>query len=179
MNNKDFFYYVRRYIGPVGMMGMGLMLSISPASATAMMIRLLGTLLTMVAVGMAISLAFRSRDLGLRIAGIVIFAVSGIFMIVRPFSLVTWFGRLIGILLIIQGVQSLLALRFSLGSRVLPVLTVIAGIILVFLPLGTSRLVLRLLGFGVLVLGSLTLAFRLKNEDNGPDQGDPNIIDAL
>ena len=179
MNDKNFFYYMRKYLGTVLMIGMGLMLSISPASATAMMVQLVGTFLILAAIFMGISLAFRSHNMGMRIAAIVIFALSGIFMVVRPIALVTWFGRLVGILLIIQGIQNLLALRYSLGSMVLPILTIIAGVVLVCLPLGTSRVVLRLVGFAVVVIASLTLAFRLKDEGNDSDHGNPNIIDAL
>ena len=64
----------------------------------------------------------------------------------------------------------------------MPLVTAIVGVVLVVLPMTTSRLVFSLCGLVVLVTGIAMFLDRLKgrNRLEGPGEPeDPNIIDAL
>ena len=100
-------------------------------------------------------------------------------MVTNPLSLADWFGRLIGLLLLLQGIQDILYQRMRMGSVILPVLTAMVGAVLVALPMTASRLVFTIAGIIVLIIGVLMLVERIHRPSGHDGPQNPNIIDAL
>ena len=180
MNKTDFMSLVKLLITPVVLMILGVVLLVCPDSATTILVRILGWLLIAVAVGLGIWAVAVPGSIVSRVLGAAIFGLAGIWMVTHPLGLAVWLGRLVGILLLIQGLQDIIYIRSLHASLFLPLLTAVAGIILVVLPMTTSRLVFRGSGAVVLIIGGYMLFDRLRNRSRlqGPPDN-PNIIDAL
>lgn len=179
MHKQNFISNLKRYLTPSVLILLGLVLTFSPDSATTLLIQIIGWVLIAAAVGLGISAVAIPGGTTSKVIGAAIFGVAGIWMVSHPLSLAAWFGRLIGILLMIQGAQDLIFLRSRLGSAFLPLLTAIVGAVLLVLPMTTSRLVFSAIGVVVLIIGITMLVDRIRHrrELNEPDN--PNIIDAL
>lgn len=178
MKNKGFWDMLYQLASPIAVILLGALLVINPDSASVMISRLLGWGLTAIGIGFGIA-AIIDRDHAIR-KGItaVLFACTGGTLSANPLLLAAWIGRLIGLLIAIRGVRDLLLYR-SLGySRVLALITAAVGLLLVVLPLTTSRLVFSLCGLVVLFIGVGMLLDRLKQRKY-LDSGNDNIIDAL
>lgn len=178
MKNNRFLDLLYQLASPVAVILLGLLLAVNPDSASALIARILGWVLTLVGIGFGIA-AIIDRDHMVR-KGItaVVFACVGGTLSANPLLLAAWIGRLIGILIAVRGIRDLL-LHGSYGySRTLALITTAVGILLVVLPLTTSRLVFSLCGLVVLFIGIGMLADRLKNRKY-LDKGDNDIIDAL
>lgn len=163
---------------PVAVMLLGLLLVVSPDSASVLIARLLGWGLTVVGIGFGIA-AILDRDHAVR-KGVtaVLFACMGGWLTANPLLLAAWIGRIIGVLIAIRGIRDLLISGYYGYSRILALITTAVGAVLVVLPLTASRLVFSLCGVLVLMLGIGMLTDRLKHRKY-LDKGDSNIIDAL
>lgn len=114
----------------------------------------------------------------------VLVALVGIYVLRRPLMLAKLLGFLLGLYLICQGVgtmRSALRLRqagygYSSGMG-LAVLLLVFGAILMFLPLTTSRLLMTLVGLGILACGIVNLVVRART-DKKLRGGSPDIVDA-
>lgn len=179
MHKQDFLYYLKRFLPPAILILLGLILTFSPDSATTLLIQIIGWVLIAAAVGLGLSAVGIPGGLVSKVIGAVIFGVAGIWMVTRPLSLAAWFGRLIGILLLIQGIQDIIYTRSRMGSIFLPLLTAVVGTVLVVLPMTTSRLVFTGIGIVVLIIGVVMLVDRLRHRECLDEPDDPNIIDAL
>lgn len=177
MRKDKIFAYVRLLWAPVALMLLGLILLFNPDSASALISKLLGSLL--IAIGIGFGVAAIASDSGKVRKGVVavIFALAGGWLMRNPLALAAWFGRIVGVLLLINGFQDMHNLR-SMGRRfALPGLVTLVGVVLILLPMTTTRLVFALCGIVVLVLGIIMLLDRLHSKRlNG---GDSNIVDAL
>ena len=163
---------------PVAVLVLGLTLVFCPDTATALISKLLGWMLTIVGIVFGIT-AIIDRDNAVK-KGItaVAFACVGGWLTANPLVLAAWIGRLLGLLLAARGIRDL-TLCASMGySRILALITTGAGIVLILLPLTTSRLVFILCGLALLALGVGMTLDRLKQMRYLP-KGDDNIIDAL
>lgn len=179
MHKQNFLYYARRLLTPVILILLGLILTFSPDSATTLLIKIIGWVLVAVTAGLAISAVVWPGGTTGKVLGAVFCGVSGIYMVTHPLDLAAWFGRLIGILLLIQGIQNILYQRLRSGTVLLPILTAVVGTVLLVLPMTTSRLVFTIIGIIVLILGALMLVDRLRHPAGLREPEDPNIIDAL
>ena len=179
MRKQNFLYYVRRFLTPVILILLGLILTFSPDSATTLLIRIIGWVLVAAAAGLGISAVALPGGTTGKVLGAVVCGVSGIYMVTHPLDLAAWFGRLIGILLLIQGIQNILYQRLRSGTVLLPILTAVVGTVLLVLPMTTSRLVFTIIGIIVLILGALMLVDRIRHPAGLQEPEDPNIIDAL
>ena len=179
MHKHNFLYYARRFLTPVILILLGLILTFSPDSATTLLIQVIGWVLAAAAAGLAISAVVQPGGTTGKVLGAVICGVSGIYMVTHPLELAAWFGRLIGILLLIQGIQNILYQRMRSGTVFLPILTAVIGAVLLVLPMTTSRLVFTIIGIIVLVIGGLMLVDRIRHPAGLQEPEDPNIIDAL
>lgn len=179
MNKTEVQTLIKLLITPVILMILGLVLIFCPDSAAALLVRILGWILVVVSIGFGVAALAVPGYLVSKVLGAVLFALAGIWMIANPLALAAWVGRLAGILLMIQGIQDLLYLRCRIGSVLLPVLTTVLGVVLVLLPMTTSRLVFVCIGIAILVTGLLMTLERVRGWKQFREPEDPNIIDAL
>lgn len=178
MKNNRFLDMLYRLASPIAVTALGALLVISPDSASVLIARVLGWVLTVTGIGFGIA-AILDRDHAVR-KGIsaVLFACAGGTLAANPLLLAAWIGRIIGLLIAARGIRDLLISGSYGYSRILALITTVVGAILVVLPLTTSRLVFSLCGLVVLFIGIGMLVDRLKNQRK-LDRGDSNIIDAL
>ena len=179
MHKQNFLYYARRLLTPVILILLGLILTFSPDSATTLLIKIIGWVLLAAALGLGISAVAVPGGTAGKVLGAVICGVSGIYMVTHPLDLAAWFGRLIGVLLLIQGIQNILYQRLRGSTVFLPILTAVVGAVLLILPMTTSRLVFTIIGIVVLIIGGLMLVDRIRHPAGLQEPEDPNIIDAL
>lgn len=179
MHKCNFLYHVKRFAAPVSLLLLGLILTFSPDSATTLLVQILGWLLIAGAAAFAVSAVALPGGTVSKVIGAVICGVSGLWMVSNPLSLAAWLGRIIGFLLLIQGVQNIIYQKTLRNTIFLPVLTAVVGAVLVVLPMTTSRLVFTIAGIVVLIIGALMLVDRIRHPAGLQEPEDPNIIDAL
>lgn len=178
MKNNRFLDLIYQLASPVAVILLGALLVVSPDSASVLIARILGWALTVTGIGFGIA-AILDRPHAVR-KGItaVALACTGGVLTANPLLLAAWIGRLIGVLIALRGIRDLL-LHGSYGySRILALITTAVGVLLVVLPMTTSRLVFSACGVVVLLIGIGMLMDRLKTRKALP-KGDDNIIDAL
>ncbi len=179
MKKQDIFSLAFQLASPIAVILLGLILLLNPDSASALIARLLGWILFLVGIGFGIS-ALLSRD---GTAGKILGAAAcigiGGFLLSNPLVLAAGIGRLLGAVLALRGVRDLAASGKRGHGRILAIITTAAGVVLILLPMTTSRLVFSLCGAVVLVIGIAMLLDKLKDRRYLDDGGDPNIIDAL
>ncbi len=178
MKKNSFLEILYQLASPIAVTLLGLLLVVNPDSASILIARILGWGLTVVGIGFGVA-ALIDRDHAVR-KGItaVLFACAGGTLTAKPLLLAAWIGRLIGVLIAVRGLRDL-TLHSSYGySRTLALITAAVGVLLVVLPMTTSRLVFSLCGLVVLFIGIGMLVDRLKHRKFLP-KGDDNIIDAL
>ena len=178
MRKQNFLYSLKRFLPPVILILLGLILTFSPDSATILLVQIIGWVLITAAIGIAASLLIPG-SLFSKVLGVTLCGIAGIWMVTNPLSLAAWFGRLIGILLLIQGIQDIVYQRVLRSSLFLPILTAVVGAVLTALPMTTSRVVFIAAGIVVLIIGVLMLVERLRHPASLEEPDDPNIIDAL
>ena len=178
MNKEKLFNLIGRLWAPVALMVLGLVLLFNPDSASVLISKLLGWVLIAFGIGFGISaIASESGRAGKAITAVALAAVGG-WLTNNPLVLAAWIGRIVGILLVIDGIQDISQAR-KLGERfLLPLIATVVGAVLILLPMTTTRLVFSLCGLVVLFIGVGMLVDRLKQRKR-LSGGDSNIIDAL
>ena len=178
MKNNPFSDMVYRLASPVAVTLLGLLLTVNPDSASVLIARILGWMLTLVAIGFGVA-ALLDREHALRKGIIAVaFACVGGILSANPLLLAAWIGRVIGALIAIRGIRDLMISGSYGYSKTLALITTAVGALLVVLPMTTSRLVFSLCGLVVLFIGIGMLVDRIRNRKY-LDKGDDNIIDAL
>lgn len=178
MKKRDILSILYQLASPLLMTVLGLVLLVSPDSASAMVARLLGWVMTLAGIGIGIFAIFDRRKAvtkGILSVGCV--CIGG-WLLANPLLLAAWIGRVLGVLVALRGVRDVFLSRSRGHGQRLAVLTALVGIILILLPMTTSRLVFRILGLVVAVIGVAMLLDRLKDR-RCLEAGDANIIDAL
>jgi len=97
----------------------------------------------------------------------------------RPLLLAAFAGRVVGLLLFIDGVGDMINAHRRGIRFLMPLLVTVLGGILVLMPMTASRLVFSLCGLLVTVTGIFMLLDRLRHRRLPKGEDDPNIIDAL
>lgn len=166
---------VRLCASPVGLMALGAALLLFPDSASSLVAQILGWCMVLAGILFLVSAVVSRDGLLWRVLGALICLATGVWLIRSPLALAKGMGRLVGILLAVHGIQDL-ALADMRGERVLAVVSLVVGVVLVLLPMTTSRLVFSLCGLVVLLMGLGMLVERLRRRR---EEDDPNIIDAL
>ena len=179
MNKQNFLYYVKRFAAPVILLLLGMVLTFSPDSATTLLVQIIGWVLIAAAAALAMGAITIPGAMVSKVIGAVLCGCSGIWMVTNPLSLAAWLGRIIGFLLLLQGLQNIIYQKAMQNSLFLPVLTAVVGAVLVALPMTTSRLVFTIAGIVVMIIGGIMLAQRIHDRRNLQEPEDPNIIDAL
>lgn len=166
-------------VGPILVILLGLLLLVNPDSASVLISRVLGGLLTIVGIGFGIAaLASDRRRIGKLIAALSLFACAGV-LTRNPLLLASFAGRVVGILLLMDVLGDMLRAHRNGVRFLMPLIVTILGGVLVLMPMTASRLVFSLCGLVVAILGVAMLLERIRlRRLTGGDQ-DPNIIDAL
>lgn len=178
MNKEKVFALIRELFAPVALILLGALLLFNPDSASALISKLLGYGMIAFAIGFGIAAITSPAGRTGKSVTAVILAVLGGWLISNPLALAAWVGRLVGILLVVDGVQDIFH-RKNQGQRFfLPLAATFVGAILVLLPMTTTRLVFSLCGAVVLIIGIVMLLDRLKGRKQ-LKSGNSDIIDAL
>lgn len=155
----------------------GAVLVLFPNTAVALVTRALGAVLV------AIGVYYGSKLLkgNLRSGWGWFFAVGGlvlgVYVLGNPLSLSDTLGRFFGLFLINQGVQDLRASRYD-SAKFLAILTLVVGVLLVFIPRTLFNTMLAVVGIALIVIGVVNCADRLRHNGHLEEGNDPNIIDA-
>ena len=178
MNKEKVFALIRELFAPAALILLGAVLLFNPDSASALISKLLGYGMIAVAIGFGIAaIASPSGRTGKSVTAVILAVVGG-WLMNNPLALAAWVGRLVGILLVVDGIQDILH-RKNQGQRFfLPMVATLIGAVLILLPMTTTRLVFSLCGAVVLIIGIVMLLDRLKGRKQ-LKSGDSNIIDAL
>lgn len=163
---------VNRFGMPVTMIVLGGVLTFSPDTASALISKIIGWVLTAAGVCFGIG-ALTSQEKAGKVFWAVVCLSLGSVLVARPLLLAKNIGRFLGILLAIEGGEAL-----RRGSKALGWIALAAAVGLVFSPMAASRLVLRLCGVAVLVIGAAMLADRTRGQKRLGKAKD-DIIDAL
>ena len=152
---------------------LGLVLLLSPDTASALVGRLVAWVCILTAVAMIIGLRrislFGNNN---QILWIVIFLAAGLWMLRNPLSIAKFLGRVLGIALMIRGGR---ASGRSAGYRAGHL---VIGAVLVILPMISSRMLFNLVGIVMLLLGVTEAVSRLRGRKLLDEGHDPNIIDV-
>lgn len=164
---------LNRFGMPVTMIVLGTVLIVSPDTASALISKIIGWILTAAGIGSGIGALVSSNKRVSKIFWALICLAIGGVLVAQPLLLAKNIGRFLGILLAIEGGDTL---RNS--SKILGWIILAAAAALIFAPMSASRLVLSLCGVIVLVIGIATLADRAKGYKRLNGSKD-DIIDAL
>ena len=153
----------------------GVILLVNPDGATALVTKLLGWLLV---IGGAVKLvvpAVKKQPIlpGTWVLG-GIGILLGVILLSRPLILANLIGRILGVILLIEGLHSLK----DGGSRVLAAVTLVAGAVLVIMPRTLTNTVLAICGIVLMIIGAVNILSKLGGIKRLNDAKDPNIIDA-
>lgn len=185
-NRKKWSNLINLLLLPVVLVILGLVLISNPDAASALIAKVLGWCLVGAgAISAIVTLTGWPLKAVSRIITTALLMVLGIYLLSNPLALAANLGKLVGIVLIIQGARGLWE-AWTLASAAkafkpnfwLALATLAIGIFLLVFPMTTSRLVFRLCGIVLVIIGAVNLITRLRTYQalEGPD--DPNIIDA-
>ena len=178
MKKRDILSLLYQLASPVLLMVLGVILLISPDTASALISKILGWCLTLVGIAIGIwAIVDRKSAVGKGIAAVLCVGTGG-WLTAHPLLLAAGIGRFLGILIVLRGVRDLLLARNRGQGNGLAVITTVVGAVLVLLPMTTSRLVFRICGAVILGIGAAMLVQRLKEHRYLPG-GKNDIIDAL
>ena len=174
MKKMKFSNLLNRFGMPVTLMLFGLLLMLSPDSASILIAKVIGWILTAAGVGCVIGAVTASRGRVSKGIWAVVCLMIGSSLLAQPLLLAKNIGRFLGVLLAIEGGNCM-----RKDSTLMGIALLIAAVVLVFAPLTASRIVFTLCGAVVLVIGIAMFALRLKRNPWLDEGDDPNIIDAL
>ena len=178
MKKNDILSLIYQFASPVLILVLGVILFLSPDTASALIAKLLGWAMTLTGVLIGISAILdRKGAVGKGIAAVGCVCIGG-FLTANPLLLAAGIGRLLGVLIVLRGIRDLYLHHREGRSNLLAVITTVVGAVLVLLPMTTSRVVFRLCGVVILAIGIAMLLDRLKDR-RYLDKGDDDIIDAL
>lgn len=179
MNKQRIFSNIQLFLAPLLVIALGLLLLINPDSASVLLSRLIGGLLSLLGIGVGVSALFSDRKrVGKLICALLLFACGGI-LSANPLLLASFAGRIVGLLLLADGVGDLIQARRRGIRFLMPLIVTVLGGILVLMPMTASRLVFSLCGLLVAITGICMLLDRVRHRRLPGSDHDPNIIDAL
>ena len=187
MNKK----YIASLLGIVGipalMILLGLILLISPDSASALAAKLLGWVLTLYGLGYGLFGFFATpAKRAVRVLWALVFLALGIFLLRNPLFLAESLGRIVGLFLVLRGIGSLSeAMKLKrdglpyLRRMTASLITLVCGAVLIVLPLTASRLLFGVCGGVMVAVGVINLLSRLDEVKRLQEpKNDKKIIDA-
>lgn len=160
---------------PVLITLLGLVLLLSPDSASALIGKLLAWGILLAGIGSALGALKGSGRTGKLVSAILLLS-AGLWLLRNPLFLAKFIGRVLGLILLLRGIQDFSVSRKNYPDKfsLIPGFIAVIGLILLVLPLTTSRLLFSAVGIVLICMGAGEACSRLRGQDN-----DPNIIDAL
>lgn len=107
----------------------------------------------------------------------VLYLAVGGYMLANPLSISDLVGRILGTLLMIQGLNDLRKSTYD-SAKFLGGLSFAAGLLLVMIPRTLVNTLLTLVGLVLIVIGVINCVGKLRRGGRLEAGGDPNIIDA-
>lgn len=168
------FNAMKPWMKPAITVFLGLVLLLNPDSVTSLLGVVVGLVIALIGCALLISFFFGSTKDGLRLAGAIILMILGFSIVKSPLSLVSQFGRFMGVLLVLKSVRELTG-EAELRGKTLSVITGIVGLILILVPMSSSRLLISGCGCVVLLVG-IGMLIDVRRQLKNPPKDD--IIDA-
>lgn len=166
------------FLLPVLLMILGIVLIVNPDSAAALIGKVVALVVILSATVMGIEAL--SGEVSRRIRRLIpaaLLLILGLWLLANPLFIAESLGRILGILLILEGVSELMSrLRRGYPFPVMAFITLVAGVVLVLVPMTTSRILLIICGLVALCIGVAELAEKLLRR-RLPEK--PDILDAL
>lgn len=177
MKQADILFWLRQLAMPVIIMLLGAILLVYPDSAAIVIATLLSYILLLggICYGAYGILGPNSRRTT-RLITAAFCLMLGSALLANPLLLARNLGRVLGLILAIEGAENLF--KHSV-SKTMAILTLAGAVVLLLAPMTASRLVFSLCGLILLVIGIAQLLERLRRRRIGRGNDDPNIIDAL
>lgn len=177
---------VRMLLVPALTVLLGLVLLFSPDTASALVGKLLAWCCILAALGFGAGAFFGSAaQRNRRILWAVICFAAGLWMLLNPLVIAKVLGRLLGLGLMIRGGQALAEDVQKNGRRFVPspalmlaVVTAAVGLVLVLLPLASSRMLFSILGIILICVGIAQGIDNIRGRNLLDEGDDPNIIDV-
>ena len=179
MKKQNLLSLLYQLASPALLMLLGVMLVLNPDFASAMVVRFFGWFLILAGIGFGMfAIADRRSAVGKGITSVCLVCAGG-YLLAHPLLLAASVGAMLGALIALRGLRDLFLSRRQGHGQTLSLITTAVGILLVVLPMTTSRLVFRLCGVVILGIGVAMLLDRLRHRRYLEEGDDPNIIDAL
>lgn len=153
---------VRLLISPVLQILLGVVLIVNPDSAAVLVAKILGWALILGGSFLGfVSLLGDAWGRVRNLLGALVCLAAGVWLLFHPLVIAQSIGRVLGLVLLLDGAGDLLSSR---RRGIAPLLTCGAGLVLLLVPMATSRLFFVVLGMVVLICGVGELANRLRRE---------------
>ena len=179
MKKQDILPLLKLLSVPAFLILLGLLLIADPHVISAVIAGIVGYILITGAVIGAVATMFAPRGkLGKALFSVVL-GMFGIWLVENPLALAAGFSRFIGILILINSLPDLICACQQGRSILLPGFSLLAGVVMLLLPVTVSRLVFTICGAVVLLIGVMMAADRIRSRRWLTAGDDPNIIDAL
>lgn len=178
MKKNDILSLLYQLLFPVLLIVLGAVLLINPDSASVLVAKILGWVLLLAGIGCGVAALTTHTGTAGKVLSALVCLALGSWLLKNPLNLAAGIGRFIGILLLVRGIRDILNSSRREG-KILALVTAVAGVVLILLPMTTSRLVFSLCGLVVLIIGIVMLLDRLRDRKRLNEPEDPNIIDAL
>lgn len=179
MKKQDILSLLQLLLVPLLLILLGLILVVSPDSASILISRILGYGLILGAVITGLSAVFSPAGKITRGLIAVGLAVVGGWLMANPLLLAAWTGRFLGVVIVLNVLPDLYYALTQRRNFLFHALGALVGLALILLPMTASRLVFTLCGLAVLVIGGAMLFDRIRGRRWLHEGDDPNIIDAL
>ena len=152
----------------------GLILLLNPDGAAALVTKLIGWVMVAGGAVMLIRPALKNIHIsgGTWVWGGAMIAL-GVLLLAKPMIMADSLGRFFGTLLLIEGLGNLRS-----GLRLVPVLTVAAGVLLVIIPRTLTQTLLGICGIVLIIIGVVNILGKVNQMKYLEKGSDPNIIDA-
>jgi uncharacterized membrane protein HdeD (DUF308 family) len=179
MKKQDILSLVQLLLVPVLLILLGLILVVNPDTASVLISKLLGYVLTLCAIGAGIAAIFSRTKKAMKVICAVVLAMVGGWLMMHPLWLTAWVSRFLGMLILVNsGMDLIFALKQN-RNVIFHAAAAAVGALLILMPMSASRLVFTLCGVAVLAIGGVMFFDRIRGRRWLHEGDDPNIIDAL
>lgn len=157
----------------------GLILLLSPDSAVALVTKLIAWILIIAGILTVAKNLMNGSAATTMVDWLwaVLFLLVGGYMLANPLTISNLLGRILGILLVIQGANDLRKSRYG-AAKTLGAITLVGGIVLILLPRTLTNTLLGFCGLVLIAIGVINLLGKLREYKQLGAGSDPNIIDA-